>query len=152
VTAAALNAGAPAAAGLHFSYVLSAAAKVEYTVSRHVGSPAWASCPAARGHKPGTYETIYTGSGSGAAGPNSAAVSAGAHATPSGRAAREHSLTLAAVIAHAHVSAHSLRPGTYVISMIAVNAHGARSIPVTVKFWVVKRAGRRHPHSRARAR
>ena len=149
VTLATLNANARAANALHFSYTLNEAAKVEYTVSRHVGSPAWASCPAARGHNPGTYETVDTSSNSGAAGPNRAAVKASAHATPAGPGALNHSLTLAAVIADAHISAQNLRPGTYVISIVAVNAHGGRSKRASVKFWVIKRSTEPHSHTRA---
>jgi len=150
VTPATLHTNARASGALHFSYTLSEAAKVEYTVSHHVGSPAWTRCPAAQGHKPGTYETIYTGSNPSVSGSNSAAVKASVHAAPSGPEVLTHSLTLAAVIADAHIGAHTLRPGTYVISMVAVNAHGARSQRATVKFWVVAGSAKPHAHTGAR--
>lgn len=138
-TRAALNADTSAGSSLHFSYTLNETAKVEYTVSRRVGSPVWTSCPARRGHSPGTYEASYTSNGFGLTGLNGVAVTASTHVTAYGRRGLKHSLTLAAVIADARGTAQNLRPGTYLISVIAVNAQGERSQRATLKFWVLKR-------------
>jgi predicted phage tail protein len=77
---------------------------------------------------------------------------ASAHGAPSAAGAGKRTLTLAAVMADAHVSARNLRPGTYVISMTAVNAHGVRSNRAVVKFWVVKRVVKRASQRRSRSR
>jgi hypothetical protein len=59
--------------------------------------------------------------------------------------AGSHQVSLAAALAAAHFNANKhLRPGTYVLTVIAVNAEGKRSIATTVKFWIIE------PHLRVR--
>lgn len=107
--------------GLSIGFHLNEAAQVTYTVSRRRGSPRWTSCPTSKGQgrTRGRYERISSRSRARGPGVNT------------------QTLTLALIAARARV----LIPGTYELTVTAVNAEGERSAPVSVSFWVV---GKRH--------
>lgn len=134
-----------AARQLTFSFELSRAGTVTYSLSRRVGSPRWDRCPApTNGKKANEYEQVWSGSTPGALGPNDVAVAARARAPQaiSGRrlSAGAHRVRLAGVLAS--IASSRLVPGTYVLSVRAANAQGALSQEAHVKFWVVGQDGR----------
>lgn len=118
--------------GLAFSFSLSEAANVTFAVLHRVGSPAWARCPRRRGHTPSTYREVGALSG---------LMQAGQQTTSLGTAARvERLVTMLAGGRHrigvARIASRRLRPGTYVLSVKAVNSAGETSGVVYAKFWV----------------
>jgi hypothetical protein len=138
IAPSAVKLGGTVAKSLALSYTLNEPAALSYTISRHKGSPDWSYCPASRGNKPGRYEKVWTGQGVASKGKNTIGV-----ATAARNRNDAHRVTLHAVLAAAHVNATKLRPGTYVLTIVATTPEGKQSTPVTIKFWVV-RTPRKH--------
>jgi hypothetical protein len=106
-------------AKLHVSYELNETATLSFAVARRRGSPAWTYCPthqssASWSKQPGEYETVWSAT----------------------HGAKASARALAAEAAAA-VATNRLTPGTYVLTVRAVNAEGKSSV-ATVKFWVVQ--------------
>ena len=133
-----LDLGGSGSKGLTVTFDLSAASTVKYAVLREKGSRSWTSCPLRRGDKSVSYLPVWTGSGQGAAGGNTATISSkrGASSKPRGvKSAGKQVLTLASVVAQA-TSGKALKPGTYILEITATDANGT-SKTETVKFWIV---------------
>ena len=134
VTGTELSAPQPGSQGLAFSFSLSEAANVRFGVLHRVGSPHWTKCPRRQGHTPSNYKSV---------GSYGALVPAGQQTTSLGTAS---SASRVGSVAHYGRGRHRinlgrlaqkhLRPGTYVLSVKAVNSAGEASGVSYVKFWV----------------
>lgn len=134
VTEGELNAPQPGGRGLAFSFSLSEAANVTFAVLHRVGSPGWTKCPRRRGHTRSNYKSV---------GAFGVLVPAGQQTTSLGTAARSGRSGKVAQfgrgrhrIGFARIAGRHLRPGTYVLSVKAVNSAGESSGVAYVKFWV----------------
>jgi hypothetical protein len=121
---------------LVLSYDVNEAATISYTVSRRDGSPQWTSCPTAKGTKSYAYQPLWTGA-------EKASAAAHSNSTQAPQVAPEESLDskrtaqLTRAIAAAGVNAKRLKPGTYLLAIVATNGEGRQSRLASVKFWVV---------------
>jgi hypothetical protein len=122
-------------AAVTVGYQLSEDAIVTYRVARRVDSARWTGCPGPRsGGQAGRYES---------AGTRTERTSAGRirRALPAASAARA---TTAARAGHRRVSlarllqGERLRRGTYLVTVVARDATGARSPVARAKFWVLE--------------
>lgn len=134
VTEGELNAPQPGSRGLAFSFSLSEASNVSFTVLHRVGSPAWTKCPRRRGHTASSYRFV---------GAFGALMPAGPQTTSLGTTSRARRLATVGQfgrgrhrIGLARIAGRHLRPGTYVLSVKAVNSAGEASGVSYVKFWV----------------
>jgi hypothetical protein len=133
--------GTPAARGrraMRFSYRLSDAAAVRLTVRRRTGSPRWASCPARRGRTPLPYTDVSSRTEHGKAGENQTQIGP----APRTRAARrlqlvrKHAGARGTVTLRRLLAGTRLLPGTYVLTVVALDAAGHPTSERHVKFWV----------------
>jgi hypothetical protein len=130
------------AKGLNLSLRLNEAASIEYKIAPGKGAAKSTKCPRGKGHSKTAHEKVWTG-------PHIASKGKKKHEVAPAKAplaltAGSHQVSLAAALAAAHFNAKHLRPGNYVLTVIAVNAEGKRSIATTVKFWIIE------PHPRVR--
>jgi hypothetical protein len=126
-----------AAQGLNLSFRLNETASIEYKIAPGKGAAKLAKCPSGKGHSKAKPEPVWTG-------PHIAGKGKKQHKVAPTKVSRtltagSHQVPLAAALAAAHINAKHLRPGTYVLTVIAVNAEGKRSIAETIEFWVVNR-------------
>jgi hypothetical protein len=129
---------------LELSYTVDEASTITFTVAHRADSPAWAYCPARRGKQPGTYESVWSATTptTTTAGGHTVglAEAASVRVTPGVLGVGKHSIALAAAIADSGTNAKALKPGTYILTVQAMNAEGEESATQTVKFWIVKPA------------
>jgi hypothetical protein len=121
---------------LAISYKLDEPATITFTVLRRYDSPAWRKCPARRGKKSYAYEPEWAATQSAESGAHNVGV--GARAARAAQPSR-HVIALAAAIADSHPDDVDLRPGTYLLTITAVNKEGGMSAPQTIKFWVTQK-------------
>lgn len=131
----------PASGGrksMRFNYTLTNAAVVRLTVRRRNGSPQWAVCPARRGTTPFPYTDVGSKTENGKAGGNDTQIGSAARVRVTRRvqlvrkrAHKRGRITLRRLLAGKH-----LAPGTYVLSVVALDAAGNATSERHVKFWV----------------
>jgi hypothetical protein len=137
----ALTLGSPSK-GLSVSYSLNEPATISYTISRRKGSPEWAHCPRVRGKSPGDYEGVWSGTAPSSGGASAIGLAKAARVTPADRGT--HATGLAAALRGSGQALAKLRPGTYILTLVATDAEGVASAPEHVKLWIVA------PHHAAR--
>jgi 6-phosphogluconolactonase (cycloisomerase 2 family) len=131
----------PASGGrrsMRFNYTLTNAAVVRLTVRRRNGSPQWAVCPARRGTTPFPYTDVGSKTENGKAGGNDTQIGSAARVRVTRRvqlvrkrAHKRGRITLRRLLAGKH-----LKPGTYILSAVALDAAGNATSERHVKFWV----------------
>jgi hypothetical protein len=146
VAPATLIANGNAAKGLNISLRLNEAASIEYEIAPAKGAAKSTKCPRGTGHSKAKPEPVWTG-------PRIASKGKKKHEVAPAKVsltltAGSHQVPLADALAAAHFNAKHLRPGTYVLMVLAVNAEGKRSTAETVKFWVIEPHPRVHPRVR----
>jgi alpha-tubulin suppressor-like RCC1 family protein len=147
---------APAAGLLTFSFTLSEAASVTYTLARRDGSPQRTLCPTLVRSGPYTTTTVATLTGAGSGGGNGVSLGTASTAKVHRHAHRGHRALLKrgrVRISLARITGGAaLTPGTYFLIVTATNPAGEHAFAHTY-FWVLKStrtAGKRRAQRPAR--
>jgi hypothetical protein len=136
VRGAQLTTPTDSAAGLAFSFKLSAKATVKYVITRRTGSPGKSTCPVTAGKVPGRATQVTSREREGDAGDHTTSLaSAAARVTP--KLLRKLKAGRARVTLAQIVQTTKLKPGTYVLYVSATDSAGQRSNVARVKFWVL---------------
>ncbi|HWM11309.1 MAG TPA: hypothetical protein VNO82_18265 [Solirubrobacteraceae bacterium] len=140
------------AAAVSVRYLLSEDATVTYEIARRVDSGRWRRCPRpAAGGRPGTYERVRSLTEPTPAGTVRRGPLARTARTTRTVSAGRRAVALADLVQDAR-----LGRGTYLVTMLARDASGNRSIVARTKFWVLSgsspeaRIGRAGPAGRAK--
>lgn len=119
------------ARGLKVSFQLNEMAEIHESFERDKSSPTRTTCPPLPGHAKGR-EKAWSGS-------TSRGVSKSEEATitsSTSLAGGSHAIPLAAILAAAHVNAHRLRPGAYILTIAATDAEGESSPAQAAEIWI----------------
>jgi Ig domain of plant-specific actin-binding protein len=124
---------------LDVAYSVNEPSTITFTLARRRGSPAWAACPPRRGKTSYPYESVWSATENATTGDHTIGVTeiAVARITRDVLGAGRHHVALATAITDSAANLRTLKPGTYVLTLVATNAQGTRSVLRTLKFWVI---------------